>query len=253
MIHIEDLTVVFEKRKVLDSLSFDIPDDQITVVMGKSGIGKSVLLKAITGLVKAKGSIKIDGEEVLGVSVREQQRIRSKVGLLLQNGGLLDSLTVFDNIAFPLRYHKTHSEEDILTLVNKYSELVDIGASLKQYPRELSGGLRKRAALARAIVQQPQYLFYDEPTAGLDPGTSGLVEILIRRVKEELKVSTLVVTHDVDMVYFLGERIALLGDGKIQACMERSEALKEDSLINQQFLSLREKLHLEHGYTLEKY
>jgi phospholipid/cholesterol/gamma-HCH transport system ATP-binding protein len=249
LISVKGLSVAFSGKPVLENLELDIHEDRTLVVLGRSGIGKSVLLKAILGLVNVQaGSVEIDGENVLAVSASRARTLRGRVGMLLQNGGLFDSMTVFDNIAFPLRYHKMASETEIRAQVERYATLVDLKDALEVYPQELSGGMRRRAALARAIIQKPKYLFYDEPSTGLDPTTSALVEILIRRVKEELGITTVVVTHDLDLLKFLGEDVALLSEGHIVAYEEIAAALKPGSPIWEDFIIQREKAHREHGY-----
>ncbi|NNM55071.1 MAG: ATP-binding cassette domain-containing protein [Spirochaetales bacterium] len=249
MIQIRDLTVAFSGRTVLDHLSLDVYEGKTLVVLGRSGIGKSVLLKAVLGLLPVQGgSVEIDGVEVLKASVSVAREYRGRVGMLLQNGGLFDSMSVFDNIAFPLRYHKLAPEAEIRGRVEHYAELVDLKDALAVFPQDLSGGMRRRAALARAIIQNPKYLFYDEPSTGLDPSTSALVEILIRRVKEELGITTLIVTHDVDMVMFLGEDVALLSEGHITARQDLKTVMTPGSEIWEQFISQREKAHREHGF-----
>ena len=163
--------------------------------------------------------------------------------MLLQNGGLFDSMNVYENIAFPLRHHRLASGTELDRKVREQAALVDLTDALSLFPADLSGGMRRRAALARCLVQEPAYMFYDEPTAGLDPATSALVEELIRRVADERKLTTVVVTHDLDLVRFLGDRIALLDGGSIVACQERSQALSSGSLIWESFITAREKIH----------
>ncbi len=163
--------------------------------------------------------------------------------MLLQNGGLFDSMSIYENIAFPLRYHRLAAGRALDTLVRDQAALVELSEALSLFPPDLSGGMKRRAALARCLVQKPAYMFYDEPTAGLDPATSALVEELIRRVSVERNLTTVVVTHDLDLVRYLGDRIALLEDGVIAACLPRVEALAPGSLIWESFITAREKIH----------
>lgn len=249
MIEIRDLCVRFGPKEILKGLSLVIEEGKTTVIIGRSGIGKSVLLKCILGLtVPVSGSILIDGREFLNAGPADKKGMIAEIGMLLQNGGLFDSMTIFDNIAFALRYHKKFPEAEIQKRVRQYARIVEIDESLSLFPKDLSGGMRRRAALARAIILEPKYLFYDEPTTGLDPTSSALVEILIRRLKEELGITTLIVTHDIDMVRFLAEVVALLEGGVITFRQTREEAFRPDSPIYDSFIANREKLHFEHGY-----
>lgn len=244
MIALRGLRVSFGGRVVLDGIDLDLPEGLTTVILGRSGIGKSVLLKAVLGLVPlAAGTIVIDGQDLSLLSNRERETARTKIGMLLQNGGLFDSMTVYENIAFPLRQHRLATGTDLDRRVRDQAALVDLTDALGLAPSDLSGGMRRRAALARCLVQDPAYMFYDEPTAGLDPATSALVEELIRRVAVERRLTTVVVTHDLDLVRFLGDRIALLEAGVIAACQDRAAALSSGSLIWESFITAREKIH----------
>jgi len=249
VISLRDLKLAFGKRVVLDGVNLDLEDGRITVILGRSGVGKSVLLKAVLGLVSLDaGSILIDGRDLGTLPPRDQAHARSRVGMLLQNGGLFDSMTVYQNIAFPLTYHRLASGAEIDRRVRDLAALVDLSDALDLAPGDLSGGMRRRAALARCLVQDPAYLFYDEPTAGLDPATSALVELLIQRVARERNLTTVVVSHDLDLVRFLGDRIALLEAGTIVACQDRAQALGPGSPIWENFITAREKIH--HGHPL---
>lgn len=249
MIEVRDLWVRFGTKDVLKGLNLFIEEGKTTVVLGRSGIGKSVTMKCILGLIKPqRGQIFIDGEEFLGAGKAKQKEMIAHIGMLMQHGALFDSMNVFDNIAFPLRYHRKFPEEEIRRRVQKYAEVVQIQDALGLMPTDLSGGMKRKAALARAIIQEPRYLFYDEPTTGLDPTSSALVEIAIRRLKDELKITSLVVTHDIDLVYFLAEEVALLDGGQILYKESREKALHPGSDIYTHFIASRERLHRESGY-----
>lgn len=249
MIEIKDLWVRFGTKDVLKGLNLKIEDGRTTVVLGRSGIGKSITIKCVMGLITpSRGQIFVDGEEILIASKARRKELTAPIGMLLQHGGLFDSLDVFDNIAFPLRYHRKFPESEIRNRVLHYAEVVQIQEALHLMPKDLSGGMKRKAALARAIIQEPRYLFYDEPTTGLDPLSSGLVETAIRRLKEELGITTLVVTHDIDLVKFLAEDVALLDQGRILYKEPRDQAFREDSGIFTHFIASREKLHRESGY-----
>jgi phospholipid/cholesterol/gamma-HCH transport system ATP-binding protein len=248
MIELRNLWVSFGPRTVLEGVDLDVADGLTTVILGRSGIGKSVLLKAVLGLVPLKaGTIAIDGQDLLSLAPRPRAALRSRIGMLLQNGGLFDSMSVYDNIAFPIRHHRTAFGAELDRLVRDQAALVDLSDALGLFPPDLSGGMRRRAALARCLVQNPAYLFYDEPTAGLDPATSALVEELIKRVGTERRLTQVVVSHDLDLVRYLGDRIALLEGGAISACQDR-QALGPGSPIWENFITAREKIH--RGYAL---
>jgi len=249
MIEIKDLVVNFGNKRVLNGLNLQIPEGQTTVIIGRSGIGKSVTLKCILGLIRPQeGSITIDGEQLTGASPGEMKDLVSRIGMLLQHGALFDSMSIFDNIAFPLSYHKKYPEEEIRERVFKYSKLVEIEDALELMPSDLSGGMLRRAALARAIISEPKYLFYDEPTTGLDPTSSALVDTLIKKLSETLKITTVIVTHDIGLVRFLGQRIALLEEGRIDYVCNLEEAFMEENPIYQTFINQREIIHREQGY-----
>ncbi len=244
MISLRGLKVSFGSRVILDGVDLDIEEGLTTVILGRSGIGKSVLLKAVLGLVPLdEGSIWIDGREILGLSSRERSAARTSIGMLLQNGGLFDSMSVYENIAFPLRQNRVAEGRELDRIVREQAAQVDLTEALDLSPSSLSGGMKRRAALARCLVQNPSYMFYDEPTTGLDPATSALVEELIRKVAVERKLTTVVVSHDLDLIRFLGDRIALLETGVIAACQDRAQALSPGSTIWENFITAREKIH----------
>ena len=246
MIRIRDLTFAFPERPVLRDLSLTIEESLTTVVIGASGIGKSVLLKCITGLlIPQAGSITIDGDEVVGAERKDLLRIRRKTGMLFQEGALFDSLSVLENVAFPLSYHKLFPAKEIERKVMAYLDLVSMAEYAHAMPRELSGGMKRKVAVARAMILEPRYLLYDEPTAGLDPSSSAVVEAMIMRLQAERSITSLVVTHDIDLTRYIADRIALLEDGHIVALMTRDEAFQEGSPVYEHFIENREKIRQE--------
>jgi len=246
LIRIRDLTFAFPERPVLRDLSLTIEESLTTVVIGASGIGKSVLLKCITGLlIPQAGSITIDGDEVVGAERKDLLRIRRKTGMLFQEGALFDSLSVLENVAFPLSYHKLFPAKEIERKVMAYLDLVSMAEYAHAMPRELSGGMKRKVAVARAMILEPRYLLYDEPTAGLDPSSSAVVEAMIMRLQAERSITSLVVTHDIDLTRYIADRIALLEDGHIVALMTRDEAFQEGSPVYEHFIENREKIRQE--------
>lgn len=246
MIQIRDLTFDFPERSVLRDLSLTVEESLTTVVIGASGIGKSVLLKCITGLLAAQaGSITIDGDEVVGAERKDLRAIRRKTGMLFQEGALFDSMTVFENVAFPLAYHKLLPAARIHDKVRSYLDLVGMWEYANAMPRELSGGMKRKVAVARAMILEPRYLLYDEPTAGLDPSSSAVVEAMIMRLQSERLITSLIVTHDIDLTRYIADRIALLEDGHIVALMTRDEAFREGSPVYEHFIENRERIRQE--------
>jgi phospholipid/cholesterol/gamma-HCH transport system ATP-binding protein len=248
VIQVRDVCFAFPERPVLDGLSIDVAESLTTVIIGASGIGKSVLLKCITGLLRPQsGSIIIDGDEVVGADRRRLYHIRKKIGMLFQEGALFDSMNVFENVAFPLAYHKSCSAREIEKKVHAYLDLVGMRESMTAMPRELSGGMKRKVAVARAMILEPRYLLYDEPTSGLDPASSAIVESMIRRLQTERAITSLVVTHDIDLTRYIADRIALLEDGRIVALEERDQAFSKTSAVYDHFIEKRERIRQENA------
>jgi len=203
-------------KDVLKNLNLHIKKGETYVIIGRSGIGKSVTIKHMVGLMKPdSGRVIVDGVEVNKLTKKELQRFRLRFGFLFQSNALLNSLTVFENIALPLREHTKMSEEEIRERVRQKLALVGLEGTEDMMPEDLSGGMCKRVALARAIVMEPQIILYDEPTTGLDPITADAINHLIRDMQKKLGVTSVVVTHDMKSAYFVGDRIGLLHDGHI--------------------------------------
>ncbi len=222
---ISQVSKTFGQQKVLDGVDLRIARGEQRVILGKSGQGKSVMLKLIVGLLKPdRGSILVDGEDVPGLSRRGLFRLRRRFAMVFQGGALFDSMTVGENVALALREHTSLEEDEVTERARSALSQVGLGGSYDKMPAELSGGMRKRAGIARAIVTRPDYLLYDEPTTGLDPISSDAINHLILRLDRELGVTSVVVTHDMTSAWTVGERFALLNDGRIVFDGSKEEA-----------------------------
>jgi len=207
----------FGSRPVLDGIDLEVHEGETVAVIGYSGSGKSVLLKTIVGLLPPDaGSVKVDGLEVPRLSREDLFTLRRQVGYVFQFAALFDSMTVAENVAMGLRRMGSLGEPEIAARVNEALGLVELDGFGDRMPAQLSGGQRKRVGLARAIATQPKYLLYDEPTTGLDPVTTAVIDRLILKTREELGVTSIVVTHDMKSAYRVGDRIAMLYEGKIR-------------------------------------
>jgi phospholipid/cholesterol/gamma-HCH transport system ATP-binding protein len=248
MIRIVDLHKSFEDNLVLNGIDVTIADADCFVIVGKSGIGKSVLLKCITRLLKPdSGQVFIDDEDITAAHREDLLRLRRKIGLVLQEGALFDSMNVYENIAFPLVYHNLFSRQEIDRKVRHYLDVVEMPEFIDAMPGELSGGMKRKVSLARAMVLEPKYLLYDEPTSGLDPMSAGIVESLIMKLQREMNITSLVVTHDLDLAHFVGTRIALLDGGRLVTIENRENAFDKSSPIFEYFIHNRERVHNSYG------
>lgn len=216
-ISIRGLKKSFGPKKVLDGLDLDVGVGELVVVIGGSGSGKSVLLKCILGLLEPEaGSIKIDGEEVLGLSTAERERVNRKFGMLFQGAALFDLLPVWENVAFGLIQAQGMSKADAKPIAIQNLASVGLGADVAQLsPAELSGGMKKRVGLARAIASRPEIIFFDEPTTGLDPIMSDVIDKLIVKCVRELGATAVSITHDMKSARQIAHRIAMIYNGKI--------------------------------------
>jgi phospholipid/cholesterol/gamma-HCH transport system ATP-binding protein len=218
MIETRDVKKSFGSQKVLDGISFKIEKGESVVIIGGSGGGKSVLIKHIIGLMTPdSGDVLIAGQSIVNMNERELIRVRQRFGMLFQSAALFDSMTVEENISFVLRKQDELSDAEIKERVSETLEMVELPGTEKKKPAELSGGMKKRVGLARAIAYRPEIVLYDEPTTGLDPIVSDAIDQLIIRVTERLKVTTIVVTHDTRSMRRVGERIIYLRQGKVYA------------------------------------
>ena len=214
-IRIRDVHKRFEDLVVLDGINLDVARGEARVILGRSGQGKSVLLKLIVGLLEVDaGSITVDGEEVTRMGRRQLFELRQRFSMVFQGGALFDSMTVYQNVELGLTEHTSLPASEIRRRADRALEMADLAGAGEKMPAELSGGMRKRASLARAIITEPDYLLYDEPTTGLDPITADAINRLIQRLDAELGVTSIVVTHDMTSAFVVGERFGLLSRGK---------------------------------------
>ena len=216
LIEIRKLHKRFGRLVVLNGVSLDVEEGQSLVVIGASGTGKSVMLKHIVGLLRPdRGEVWFDGKRIDGLPERDLVEVRKQFGFLFQMGALFDSINVEENVGFPLTEHTRKSKEEIGDLVGQKLALVGLRDTRKKMPGELSGGQRKRVALARAIALGPRVILYDEPTTGLDPIRSDVINELILKLQRELKVTSIVVTHDMQSAFKVGDRVVMLHEGKV--------------------------------------
>ncbi len=217
MIRLLDVYKAFGAKRVLEGFTLDVEEGETMVIIGYSGTGKSVAIKHIVGLLEPdSGTVWVDGQEVPTLSRKELYLLRHKIGYVFQFAALFDSLTIGQNVAMGLRKDMTLTEPEIMKRVSESLELVDLPNVESKYPAELSGGMRKRVGIARAIARKPKYILYDEPTTGLDPVTSAVIDQLMIRMREVLGVTGIVITHDMRSAYAVGSRIAMLYEGRIR-------------------------------------
>src|SRR4030066_244422 len=237
MIKIVNLKKSFGKKKVLDGVDLEIESGKITVIIGRSGEGKSVLLKHIIGLMKPDtGSIDLDGQDITTISEREFNEVRKRFGMLFQGAALFDSMSVAQNVGFALKEHTDLNDEDILKVVSDKLRRVGLVGVEDMMPSDLSGGMKKRVGLARAIVMDPEIVLFDEPTTGLDPIMSDSIADLVLDTQRDLKTTYVLITHDIPFTYKIADKIAMLHEGRIieQGSVEEMKA--NQNPIVRQFL-----------------
>lgn len=237
MIKLDNIYKAFGDKKVLEGFSLEVDEGETMVIIGYSGSGKSVAIKHIVGLLfPDKGTVFVDGLEVPELPRDQLYDLRGRVGYVFQFAALFDSLTVGDNVAMALRKTRTMSEKEIADRVSESLALVDLPGTESKYPAELSGGMRKRVGIARAIAKRPKYILYDEPTTGLDPVTSAVIDELMIRMRDKLAVTSVVITHDMRSAYSVGTRIAMLYEGKVQQVGTVDEIQHTSDPVVRQFI-----------------
>jgi phospholipid/cholesterol/gamma-HCH transport system ATP-binding protein len=239
-IKVENLVKVFGKREVLKNINFEVKEKEVFVIMGGSGSGKSTVIKHIIGLLKpTSGKIYINGTDITTLKDFELIEFRKKIGYLFQEGALFDSLKVWENVGFYYLENTKMSEKEIRKIATEKLALVGLKDVEDLYPSQLSGGMRKRVSLARAISYNPEIILYDEPSSGLDPVTSAMIDKLILKLRDEIGVTSIVVTHDLESAFNIADRIAMIHKGVIYAIGTPEEIKNHPDPVVQQFINRR--------------
>jgi phospholipid/cholesterol/gamma-HCH transport system ATP-binding protein len=242
IISLRGVTKRFGSHTVLQDISFDLPRGKISAIMGPSGTGKSVLLKNIIGLLRPDaGEIWVDGEETVRMGEKDLYRVRRKFGVLFQDGALFGSMNLYDNIAFPLREHTRKSEKEIREITLEKSSLVGLLDHMKKFPGEISGGMRKRAGLARALVMDPEIVLFDEPDSGLDPVRVSYLDELVKKLQEETSATFFIITHNIPSVMRTADYIGVLFRSGLVKFAPKEEMVTGENPIIRQFLAGRAK------------
>ena len=242
MIEIRDLKKTFEDNQVLLGVNLVINKGETLVIIGRSGCGKSVLLKHIIGLMKPdEGQVIIEGQDIAKISVKELYKLRAKFGFLFQGAALFDSMDVGENVGLALKENTRMKPDEIKKVVAEKLELVGLPGTEKMEPSDLSGGMKKRVSLARSLATDPEYILYDEPTTGLDPVMSDAIDDLIKELTMKLKVTSIVVTHDIFSVYEVADKVAMMHDGKIYFYGTPQELIKSEDELVKDFLHRTQK------------
>lgn len=230
MIVVENIHKKFGEKKVLRSVNMTIKTGRCNLIIGSSGSGKSVLLKCMVGLLQPdQGSVFFDGENIVGMSTKSIAKIRQKIGMLFQGSALFDSMTVEENVLFPLEMFSKLSKAEKKDQAHKVLERVNLLDAIHKLPAEISGGMKKRVGIARALVTNPTYLFCDEPNSGLDPQTSLVIDRLIKEVTEEYQTTTVVVTHDMNSLMEMGDNVIYLHEGKVEWTGDNKDVFYSDN------------------------
>jgi phospholipid/cholesterol/gamma-HCH transport system ATP-binding protein len=246
VISLRNIHKAFGPKKVLTGFSLDVEEGETMVIIGYSGSGKSVAIKHIVGLLEPDdGTVFVDGLEVPELPRRELYALRARIGYVFQFAALFDSLSIGENVAMGLRKQGKLTPDGIEERVSEALDLVDLPNVTERFPAELSGGMRKRVGLARAIALRPKYLLYDEPTTGLDPVTSAVIDELMIRMREKLGVTSIVITHDMRSAYRVGSRIAMLYEGTVRQVGTVDEIRESNDPVVRQFVEGRAEIDLE--------
>lgn len=236
-IEIRDIKKSFGEKEVLKGVSFDFEQGKVNMIIGASGSGKSVMMKSIVGLHKPdSGLVLYDGSDFHSKNPKEQKEVRKNIGMLFQGSALFDSMTVEENVGFPIKMFTNKSKQEIEERVNFCLERVNLVDSNKLYPAEISGGMQKRVGIARAIAMNPKYLFVDEPNSGLDPLTASVVDKLIQELTIEYQMTTIVVSHDMNSVMNIGDKIMFLYHGKKEWEGTNKEILYSNNKALEEFI-----------------
>jgi phospholipid/cholesterol/gamma-HCH transport system ATP-binding protein len=243
MIRLIDVYKAFGPKRVLEGFTLDVSEGETMVIIGYSGTGKSVAIKHIVGLLEPdSGEVWVDGLEVPRLTRRDLYQLRARIGYVFQFAALFDSLSIGENVAMGLRKQQELSEREIFDRVHEALDLVDLPNVAERFPAELSGGMRKRVGIARAIALRPKYILYDEPTTGLDPVTSAVIDLLMIRMREKLGVTSIVITHDMRSAYTVGTRVAMLYQGRVRQVGTVDEIKQTSDPIVRQFIEGRPEL-----------
>jgi len=238
MIKIEDLHKSFNGLEVLKGATFEVPKGEILALIGRSGYGKSVLLKHVAGLMRPdRGRVLLDNKDIGSLRGKELERVRSRFGFVFQNGALFDSLTVFENVAFPLREKTKWSEQEIKNRVLSMLEKVGLSSAENKYPAQISGGMIRRTALARALVRNPEIMLFDEPTTGLDPIIGRAILNLIDSSHNQFGFTGIIVTHEIPKIFDIVQKVAMLHEGRILTVESPDQILFSSNPVVQQFIT----------------
>jgi phospholipid/cholesterol/gamma-HCH transport system ATP-binding protein len=236
-VRVVDLVKTYDGTPILKGVTFDLYRGITNVIIGASGSGKTVFLRQLIRLERPdSGRIEVDGVDIVPLGELELAPFRRKFGMVFQMSALFDSMNVFDNVAFPLREHTKLSRADMQVKVEESLAALGVGHAIYKQPSELSGGMKKRVAVARALVMEPEILIYDEPTTGLDPITSRTVDELIESTRERFGITSVVISHDMESVFSIGHRVTLLYKGKMEVSVSRDELIRSDNQHVKEFL-----------------